>query len=141
MKNMRIQKHSNEFKIEKIFSDKIRALRNKNGFQKVRDSSNMRLPNEENQTWRLIKTVRSVIKEDTWKKTPWLPKSDSDLNNLYIQKHLNDFTTEKSLTNKVRVLRNKKSIQKVRDLNNKRLPNEEKWFMDISLKERKMRTM
>ena len=70
MKNMRIQKHSNEFKIEKIFSNKIRALRNKNGFQKVRDSSNMRLPNEENQTWRLIKTVRSVIKEDTWKKTP-----------------------------------------------------------------------
>ena len=55
-----------------------------------------------------------------------LPKSDLDLNNLHIQKHSNDFKTEKSFTNKVRVLRNKKCFQKVKDINNKRLPNEEK---------------
>ena len=44
---------------------------------------------------------------------------------MHIQKHSNDFKTEKNFKNKVRALKTKKSFQKARVLSNKRLPNEE----------------
>ena len=38
--------------------------------ENIRALSNKRLPNEENQTYKLTKILRSEMKEETWEKTP-----------------------------------------------------------------------
>ena len=67
---MYIQKHSNDFKIEKNFKNKVRALSNKKSFQKIRVLSNKRLPNKQKSDMKTYQTLRSATKEETWEKTP-----------------------------------------------------------------------
>ena len=41
-------------------------------WEKVRALCNKKLPNrKKKQTWKFTKTLNSVMKEETWKKTPW----------------------------------------------------------------------
>ncbi|KAG5383948.1 hypothetical protein IGI04_035418 [Brassica rapa subsp. trilocularis] len=51
------------FQNKENLQNNVRALSNKNSFQKVRALSNKRLPNKEKQTWRLTKTLRFVMKK------------------------------------------------------------------------------